>query len=149
MLAKVPIFSKSYRLIVLAFALAGGSGCCAPLHHLPDECAAVVYECDLARMLHDVCSSEPLPRCASEIECCSEVQYDCECDCETVVEELYERRRLEVGPPPATYKPPMPPKFLPVPSRSVFSGRSVLAPSSARSPVEVDFDGQLTFPGLE
>ncbi|NOY28948.1 MAG: hypothetical protein GXP28_01870 [Planctomycetes bacterium] len=149
-------YTTKYALsILLAAAVASGSGCCTQLHHLPDECAAVIYECDLARLIHNVCSCEPLPDCASGVGCGSTVP----CDCGSVVEdtnfveEQYERRRVEVGPPPVTYKPPMPPKFLPVPSRPVFSQTSVLAPSSAHNPVEVDFDanfnGQLTFPGLK
>jgi len=144
--------------ILLAAALTAGSGCCTQLHHLPDECATAVYECDLARLIHNVCSCEPLPSCASKVECGSSVP----CGCGSLVEEFGDaepncpgpicplvagRRRIEVGPPPVTYKPLMPPKFLPVPARPVFSQVDVLADSSALSPVEVNFDRQLTFPG--
>jgi len=144
--------------ILLAAALTAGSGCCTQLHHLPDECATAVYECDLARLIHNVCSCEPLPDGACRVECGSSVP----CGCGSVVEEFcYEepscpgptcplvatRGRIEVGPPPVTYKPLMPPKFLPVPSQPVFSQVNMLAEPSVLSPVEVDFDHQLTFPG--
>ncbi len=138
-------------------ALVSGNGCCSQLHHLPDECAAAVYECDLARLIHNVCSCEPLPGCASRVGCGSTVG----CDCETFAGESYEScpepicervsspRDFVVGPPPVSYEPPMPPKILPVPTQSVFSKPNVLSLPSAHATVEVGFGSELTFPGVE
>jgi len=174
--ARVRIFSITYRVGLLAVALAAGSGCAAPLHCLPDQCAAAVYECDLARMIHNVCSCEPLPAygcgvgCSSAIECgtsaLSELTMSCQsttigCDCGAMVEESYEsrpepirmrvaqQRHYVVGPPPVSYKPPKPPSFLPVPAQPVFSQANVLSLPSAHATVEVEFGSQLNFPRVE
>jgi len=173
---RVQLYSISYRLILLAAALVSSSGCCSQLHHLPDECAAAVYECDLARLIHNVCSCEPLPACASRVECgstiscgtsaLSELTMSCQSttlgsDCEYFAEDSCEsysepvnariarQRHYVVGPPPERYQPPMPPKFLPVPARPVFSQPNVLSLPSAHPTVEVEFGSQLNFPGVE
>jgi len=144
--------------MTLALALTTGSGCSTQLHYLPDECADAVYQCDLARLIHNVCSCEPLPACASGVGCGSCVEDFGEdfgeefCDeqpsCPAPICPLIAaKRHYEVGPPPVTYKPLMPPKFLPVPSRPVFSQVNMLADPTENSPVELGFDRQLTFPG--
>jgi len=59
------------------------------------------------------------------------------------------RSHVEAGPPPVTYQPPMPPKFLPVPARPVFANVNPLAPVSARGAAEIDFVPQLAIPGRD
>ncbi len=135
--------------LLLATALA--SGCGTPLHYLPDNCAAAVYECDLARLIKNACSSEPMSCSASGVTCGGGV----EGDYVPVLEEAYESSptavvpRVAAGPPPVTYQPPMPPQFLPVPTRSVFAKTNSLAASSGRGTVEVGFSPQRTFPGQD
>ena len=139
----------------LLVALAGTCGCCCPhLHHLPDDCAAAVYECDLACLLHDFCSCQPLPCCGSSVscDCCPEDEPQCESCPLTSCPPLDGRRcldRIEVGPAPVTYRPELPPKFLPVPSRPVFSTGIALTPVASGGSVEVGFGPQLSFPGSE
>jgi len=59
------------------------------------------------------------------------------------------RSRIKAGPPPVTYQPPMPPKFLPVPARPVFANVNPAAPLATRGEVEVDFGAQLAVPGRD
>jgi hypothetical protein len=49
--------------------------------------------------------------------------------------------------PTIAYDPPMPPKFLLVPTEKVFSNVNMLAPTPRRGDVEVDFGPQLNIPG--
>jgi len=51
--------------------------------------------------------------------------------------------RIRRGPPPISYQPPMPPKFLPVPTRSVFANVNMHAPTASTGTVEVDYGSQL------
>jgi hypothetical protein len=51
------------------------------------------------------------------------------------------------GPPPATLRPAMPPKFLPVPTETVLSPARPDAPEPERGDVEIGYRSQITFPG--
>jgi hypothetical protein len=51
------------------------------------------------------------------------------------------------GPPPACLRPPMPPKFLPVPTEPVLSPVRPDAPEPRRGDIEVGYRPQLTSPG--
>ncbi len=53
------------------------------------------------------------------------------------------------GPPPARYIPPMPPKFLPVPTQPIMSPARPDAPDYRRGDVEVGFRDQWTSPGRD
>lgn len=57
--------------------------------------------------------------------------------------------QIEPGPPPVTYRPPMPPKFLPVPTRPVFANVNPNAPNPDLGGVEFGYEPQLTFPGRD
>ncbi len=153
----------TYRLL-LAIVLTVASNGCAQLYCLPDDCAAVVYECDLARLAHDLCSDQPFPDCASPVGCGS-INEDCiDEDCNAEPEAVYEssppqpgplkvcqrlrqRKYVESGPPPVTIRPAMPPKFFPVPTGPVFSRVNMQATGPARGTVEVGNNSQLSFPG--
>jgi len=151
---------RAALLLLLAVLTASGSGCATQLQYLPDEFAAAVYECDLARAIHNVCSGDLQPACASGIECGSteeygggtnveedEEYYDEELSRpEPIIRPLARRRHYEVGPPPVTYRPTTPSKFLPVPSRPVFSQPFELATPAERGNVEIGFGPEWTFP---
>jgi hypothetical protein len=51
------------------------------------------------------------------------------------------------GTPPQRYRPAMPPKFLPVPTRPIYGTAPADAPHTEIGDVEVDFGPRLTFPG--
>jgi hypothetical protein len=57
--------------------------------------------------------------------------------------------RPEPGPPPIRYRPPMPPKFLPVPTQPTISPARPDAPEPWRGDVEMSFRPQLTFPARD
>ena len=127
------------QICVLASLVATVCLGCAPLHYLPDRCADAVYQCKVARAVHNICSSRPCPLdCGSSCGDCGIRVYDdvvvvdegcCQDACPLLA-------RIEPGPPPVPYEPPLPPKFLPVPTRSVFA-TSVLQTSAQVPPVEM------------
>ncbi len=107
---------------LLAALLLSCTGCGAQLCYLPDDCAHAFRQTQLGWELHDVFQGSPADACG-----CGE-GLDCGCevyayDEVVVLDEPRKTRRprISVGPPPESYEPPMPPKFLPVPARSVFS----------------------------
>ncbi|WP_428304770.1 hypothetical protein [Lacipirellula sp.] len=51
------------------------------------------------------------------------------------------------GPPPATFRPPMPPKFLPVPTQDVLSPARPDAPEPQRGNVDMGWRPQMTVSG--
>jgi hypothetical protein len=57
--------------------------------------------------------------------------------------------RPEPGPPPIRYRPPLPPKFLPVPTQPTLSPARPDAPEPWRGDVEMSFRPQLTFPARD
>jgi hypothetical protein len=57
--------------------------------------------------------------------------------------------RPDPGPPPMRYYPPMPPKFLPVPTQPVLSPARMDAPYPWRGDVEVGFRPTVTFPARD
>ncbi len=139
---------------LLATVLLVSSGCVAHWHHLPDDCAGAFYECEIARAVHNLCSGEPYMTCGCGNGCLSE---SCPTEtCSTFVEDaciepfgcLRERplrigSRVESGPPPVSYRPPMPPDFLLVPTRPVFSSVNMSAPEPVRGSIEVEYGPQL------
>jgi hypothetical protein len=58
-------------------------------------------------------------------------------------------QRPNPGPPPATLRPCLPPKFLPVPTQPVLSPARPDAPEPARGDVEVSYRNQLVTPGRD
>ena len=56
---------------------------------------------------------------------------------------------FEPGPPPVRYVPPMPPKFLPVPTQPTLSPARPDAPDFRRGDVEIGYRSQMTFPGRD
>ncbi len=57
--------------------------------------------------------------------------------------------RPEPGPPPIRYRPPMPPKFLPVPTQPILAPARPDAPEPWRGNIEVGWGPQLTFPARD
>ncbi len=107
---------------LLAVLLLSCSGCVSQQWcQLPDDFVHAFNQTQLGWELQDVFHS-----CSSGSCSCEEgIDNDCDLRVYDDVVCLEEpapvrRRRIEVGPPPVRYEPPMPPKFLPVPARSVF-----------------------------
>lgn len=154
---------NTYRIILIAATLAAGSGCCAPIGQFPDGCAGNVYDCELARLIHHVCTYGELPACGGHATCgcglgcgapiacgCSAALQDDDYCCPVPAEQCEALHScIKRGPPPVSYKPLMPPKFLPIPTRSVFTAVNLAAPTPTRGAVEVDFGPQLTVPGRD
>ncbi len=126
-LSSLPNSSHNNWRQLLAILLLSCTGCATQLCQLPDDCAHAFYQTQLGWEIQDICKS-----CSSGSFTCDEgvdngfeIQ---ECDESVCLDEpelvQVRRPRIAVGPPPEPYKPPMPPKFLPVPSSSVFSGAS-------------------------
>ena len=120
---------------LLALLALSCTGCAAQWCHLPDDCAHAFGQTQLGWEINDLCENGLPTACA-----CGEGP---DCGCGVFVDdstydgavylddadfnnaylgepELAHRPRIAVGPPPEPYVPPMPPKFLPVPTRSVF-----------------------------
>ena len=57
------------------------------------------------------------------------------------------KENIEPGPPPVSYRPPMPPKFLLVPNRPAVSKVPLDAPVYYHGSVESSYDHEITFPG--
>jgi len=146
---------------MLAAALLIGGGCCAPLQHTPSHCGCAVSEQDLGCALDRICKREPLTGCglAVESECVAECT-DCKklgshcVSCRHAISGICHKCRnwspgcnVEPGPPPITYRPPMPPEFLPLPTYPIFAAVNLAAPEPLRGAVEVDYGPQLTVPG--
>lgn len=77
---------------------------------------------------------------------------DCSCDVDVCASDCCaaeHRRCVEPGPPPRRYIPPMPPKFLPVPASSIFTGVNMHAPSRGHAQVDVGYGPQLSFPARD
>lgn len=51
---------------------------------------------------------------------------------------------IAVGPPAVRYEPPMPPEFLPVPTRPIYTNVNMDAPQHTRGMVDVGWERQLT-----
>lgn len=134
----------------LAATLAGCAGCCAPWCPLSDQCACGPLQCDVLRAIDDLCSYSMCYDCGEEVGCGCGVRVTEDAvfiDEPCAPGRLACRPRVERGPPPVSYQPPMPPKFLPVPTRLVFTGANMLAPTPTRGAVELGNGPQLTFPG--
>lgn len=58
-------------------------------------------------------------------------------------------RNVQSGPPPVPYRPALPPKFLPVPVRPVFSTVDPYAPEPSTGTVEAHWGPQLSHPGRD
>ena len=172
----------------LAILLACANGCCARWQDIPQDCAGAMYECDLVRLAHNLCSSgQPIgctdPICSEDLvaeECLpcegSEgqvvVEQECEGDVEYVRPRFIRPKRVDFqevcqpicirtpirnciancrekvaeGPPPITYRPQLPPKFLTVPTGPVLTEVCPDAPYPDRRSVELSYGSQLSFP---
>jgi hypothetical protein len=147
---------------LLALALWCCTGCAVPLCHLPDDCAHALSQTQLGWEIHDVCHScnQLLCGCPQTPGGCCDAGYDCTVEgtnerCVQGYDESqgvrpllarHREPRFVVGPPPVCYEPPMPPKFLPVPARSVFTSVNMHAPTPRTGQVEMGYDGQMRFP---
>ena len=130
---------------LLAIVLLGCTGCnCHHWCHLPDDCAHALRCTPLCGKLCNACCSDLSGACCSGACCddgccgtqvCDEAEPCCLREC------CLGRccSRLTAGPPPESYKPPMPPKFLPVPARPVFTNVNMAAPTIQRGQVEMGF----------
>lgn len=90
-----------------------------------------------------VCGCPPGPRCGSECTQCRE----CCVIPLGLAGPLLEK--TQAGPPPATCRPPLPPKFLPVPTQPTVSPARADAPEPQRGEIEVGYRNQLTSPGRD
>ena len=128
-------------------------------------------ECDLGCALDRLCSGQCFQHHGCDVEYCEEIAYPEECGCPDECEppcskcptcalpslalgcrlKAHSRlcRPVESGPPPVSYRPPMPPEFLPVPTRPVFSAVNMAAPEPMRGEVEVSYGPQFTSPGRD
>lgn len=123
------------------------------------NCACGLDEFDLTQTVHNLCSaSEPLP-CGCTVGCSDVVEEGyvefeevgdpapALCTFDEFDRALDLKRRIAIGPPAVRYRPPMPPKFLTVPTRPFLAPVNLNAPLPANGTVEVDFGSQLAFPG--
>lgn len=147
----------NYRWIFIVVVCGSSLGCCTHWHHLPDDCANTMHQCELLRAICNLCSSTPCGTCGTVGACgCGMQVYD---DV-VVLDEAPPCKepfccngtkprccKVEPGPPPICYEPPMPPKFLPVPTHSVFTSGHVVPVADTPSNVEVGFGPHLTVPG--
>ena len=142
--------------VLLLITTVISSGCCpARLHHLPDDCVDLINQCEVGRAVHNICSDTPCRSCLARPSCAAPVA----CGCGVAVYEdvvvldetqppCFANRlpRVERGPPPVCFEPEMPPKFLPVPTRSVFSPVNLHTRVSSRGAVEAQYGPQLLVP---
>ena len=152
---------------LLAITLLAGGGCCTNWYLAPDQCACGLSEFDLGCAVDWLCSGESLKGCGWPVDSdCTPNSTDCPSDCTdcqvcqpTCVLGCQQRadlclnfkwrpgRNVQSGPPPVSYRPPMPPEFLPVPTQPIFAAVNLAAPEPTRGKVEVDFGTQLVVPG--
>ena len=122
---------------------------CTYWHQLPDDCTDLIYQCELTRAVHNICSSKPCAGCGARVACgCGVEVYEDVVVLDRPQKECFVERlpRVEPGPPPVCFKPQMPPKFLPVPTRSVFSQVNLEAAGFTRGAVEAEYGPQLMVP---
>lgn len=137
--------------LVTLLALASSGCCTSHWCHFPDDCADALCHSQLGWELQDICCEDAPACCPSLCEsnscdepCCMDECCDGYCDESCCVRTR--KCRVEPGPPPVRYQPPMPPKFLPVPARSVFSTVNMQAPTIQRGQIEMDYGPQISFP---
>ena len=108
------------------------TGCAAQQWcHLPDDCAHAFNQTQLGWEIQDICNNglQGDSACGQGVDC----GYSCDdygCGIQVFEDAVWldegpepepaYRPRIAVGPPPEPYIPPMPPKFLPVPTGPVF-----------------------------
>ncbi len=151
------------RVFVFMVATVCGGCCSTHLHHIPDDFVDLINQCELGRAVRNLCCDHPCACCPSngppEEVCCPQ-PVACDCGVEICEEGIFQgcahapcrhgrKCCVEPGPPPICHKPEMPPKFLPVPTRSVFSPANPRSPVSFRGAVEAPFGPELVFPGRE
>ncbi|MCC6494581.1 MAG: hypothetical protein IT424_16340 [Pirellulales bacterium] len=88
----------------------------------------------------------PAPRCGGECYPCREcflAPFGLGCE---RLGMLCGRCKPAAGPPPATLRPELPPKFLPVPTAPILSPAPPDAPDPQRGDVELDYRRQVIFP---
>ena len=164
-------FYWNLRMLLLVVAVAGSSGCCGRnLCRLPRGCSWGLDDCQLVDRVKQICRTGELqPRdCGQRVGQCeiawedtygAHGKFSCQgeacplgmSDSLPYVEEFLPPRlcKVEPGPPPVKYQPPMPPRFLQVPTRAVFSPEYPPAPMSIQNAVEVQYGPQLVLPALE
>ncbi|MCH7751077.1 MAG: hypothetical protein IH898_02830 [Planctomycetes bacterium] len=110
--------------------------------------------------LDQLCTGESLKGCGWPVDSdctpnstdCQECQPTCVLGCQQLADlclncKWRPGRNVQPGPPPVSYRPPMPPEFLPVPTQPIFAAVNLAAPEPMRGAVEVDFGTQLVVPG--
>jgi hypothetical protein len=146
----------------LAIAMLLATVGCARCQSNCDTCGGRCPLCSLARATYhgtladevicgDSCVSQGRPyrgrvgpkTCGPDCQCCPECSLCplglCDGKCQ----------RPTPGPAPATLRPCLPPKFLPVPAEPVVSPARPDAPEPARGDVETSYRNQLTSPGRD
>ena len=142
----MPTYRKTGVHCLLAGMLLCCAGGCAHISHLPDVCADSFHHSRLGLKLQDVCDHLDLACCECEpgntCVACQEIEQG------GTTKKRREKRppRMVVGPPPVPYRPPMPPKFLPVPARSVFTTVNPNAPTLESGQIEHGLGGEIQFP---
>ena len=133
--------------MLLAGLLLACSGCAQHWCQLPDDFACAFRHTQLGWELQDVWHNCPLDRCVDG------VGTDRDCGVHVYEEEVWldeprpaQRPRIAVGPPPERFRPELPPSFLPVPARSVFSPVNMHAPQSGNQMVEHGMGRTLVVP---
>ncbi len=138
--------------------LLAGGGCCANWYHAPGQYGCGLSEFDLGCALDQLCTGESLKSCGWPVDSdCNDCQ-----ECQPTGVLGYQQlanlrlnckwrpgRNVQPGPPPVSYRPPMPPEFLPVPTQPIFAAVNLAAPEPMRGAVEVDFGTQLLIPGRD
>ena len=159
---------------LLLASLLASVGCYAAMHPLagPHGCNKCCFdECRLGDALDRVCTGRCFSGCASPCHCgepvdlfmedeciscsaevCGEVcqPYACGCGiqgkCPLHHCHWSPGCNVEPGPPPRTFYPQLPPKFLPVPTRPIFAATNPHAPAERDGSVEVHWSPQLSSP---
>jgi len=131
-----------YLLVIMTLACNGGCKQCFELTH------------DIACGLNACFPQTPTDRCAAAPE---EAERCVEKRCEAKKRLLHSKKcsfprsfKCKAQPrsePMVAYEPPRPPKFLLVPTRKVFSGVNMTAPTPRRGDMEIGFGPQIDFPG--
>lgn len=155
----------NHRHRLLAVLLLCCPGCCGQWCHLPDDFAYAFHHTQLGWELDDICNGCPLDSCGrggtlgcgEQLGCREGTDGTCGVHVYEDAVWLDEPRqsprscfpRIAVGPPPEPYEPPLPPRFLPVPARPVFTTVNLDAATLGRGQVEVGYGPELAFPAGE
>jgi hypothetical protein len=134
------------RFVALAVAISVTALGCASCS--PGGCSTCENQCPLcrlARMCRPGCDQVNCGDGCSQCEACGNDRGAGLASCE----KCKLCQRPQPGPPPATLRPVLPPKFLPVPIQPVLSPARPDAPEPSRGDVEAAYRNQLTVPGRD